>query len=120
MDEAERLADRIAVIAGGKIISRGTPDTLGDRSRAMTRIRFRLPPGSPALPEAITRFSVQGSDGVTQLAVEEPVKALHQLTSWALAQEATLQGLEVSRPSLEETYLRLIADAGLMTKRGQS
>ena len=119
MEEAERLADRIAVIAGGKIISLGTPDTLGGRSGAKTRIRFRLPFGLLTLPEAITRFSVQSTDGLVQLAVDEPVKILHELTGWALAQNVTLQGLEVSRPSLEETYLALIAGAGLTTEKGR-
>ena len=102
MEEAQQLADRVAVIARGRIIAQGTPDTLGNRSRAASRIRFRLPPGAPPLPDGIT-----ASDGV--ILSEEPVKLLNQLTGWALAHNVALDGLEVSRPSLEETYLELIA-----------
>jgi len=109
MDEAERLADRIAVIAGGKIIAEGTPDTLGGRSLARTRIRFRAPPGPVALPEAVARFAVTGRDNMVELLVNEPVRILNELTGWAIAQGVALSGLEVSRPSLEDTYLALIA-----------
>ena len=43
MDEAERLADRIAVIAAGRIVAQGTPETLGGRDRAGVTISFSLP-----------------------------------------------------------------------------
>jgi len=109
MDEAERLADRIAVIVGGNIIAEGPPDTLGGRSLARTRIRFRAPPGPLALPEAVARFAVARPDGAVELLVNEPVRILNELTGWALAQGVALSGLDVSRPSLEDTYLALIA-----------
>ena len=46
MDEAEQLADRIAVIAGGRIVAEGTPGTLGGRNRMAAAIRFTLPDGT--------------------------------------------------------------------------
>ena len=45
MDEAQSLADRVAVIDGGVIVAEGTPDTIGGRAQAAARIRFHLPPG---------------------------------------------------------------------------
>ena len=50
MDEAQVLADRVAIIAGGRIVAQGRPDELGDRGRRPTEIRFRLPTGSPPAP----------------------------------------------------------------------
>src|SRR5918912_3919895 len=46
MDEAEHLADRIAVIAAGRIVAEGTPETLGGRERMAARVRFTLPDGT--------------------------------------------------------------------------
>ena len=46
MDEAQYLADRVAVIAAGRIVAEGTPATLGDRNLARARIRYRLPAGA--------------------------------------------------------------------------
>ena len=46
MDEAQHLADRVAVIAAGRIVAEGTPGTLGDRNRAEARIRYRVPDGA--------------------------------------------------------------------------
>ena len=48
MDEAQALADRVAVISGGQIVAEGTPATIGGRDTARTRIRFALPPGCTA------------------------------------------------------------------------
>ena len=45
MDEAQQLADRIAVIAGGQIVATGSPETIGGRNTAAARIRFSLPAG---------------------------------------------------------------------------
>ena len=109
MEEAEQLADRIAVIANGKIIARGTPDSLGGRSEARTRIRFRLPPSHPPLPDGLAAIE---RDGVSELTSADPVRTLHDLTGWALAHGLPLTGLDVSRPSLEDTYLSLIAAHG--------
>jgi ABC-2 type transport system ATP-binding protein len=110
MDEAERLADHIAIIASGRIIAEGTPDTLGGRERAATIIRFRTP--SAGLPAALARLTRPGPVGITELTTADPVQVLNELTSWALTAGVALPGLEVSRPSLEDTYLALIAGAG--------
>src|SRR5205085_197574 len=59
MDEAQQLADRVAVIAAGRIIAEGTPDTLGSRDRAASRIRFRRPTAALPLPDMVMARTVE-------------------------------------------------------------
>jgi ABC-2 type transport system ATP-binding protein len=106
MDEAQFLADRVAVIAGGRIVAEGPPATLGERDRAQARIRYR-PPAGVVVPDQFR--GRPRSDGFTELRVDDPVRALHELTSWALDADVRLDGLEVTRPSLEDVYLDLTA-----------
>ena len=107
MDEAQELADRVAIISRGKIIEEGTPATLGGRDVARARISFALPAGysAPDLP-------VQGAadeNGRVVVEADEPTELLHRLTGWALDHGTTLPGLTVDRPSLEDIYLGLTA-----------
>jgi len=108
MDEAQNLADRVAVIDHGKIVAEGTPDTLGGRSTAQTMIRFEAG-GLPleSLPQAHT---VVG-EGVVEVPTDDPTRDLHTLTGWAVDAGFTLDGLTVTRPSLEDVYLAL-TDSG--------
>jgi ABC-2 type transport system ATP-binding protein len=91
MDEAQRLADRVTIIAAGEIVARGTPEDLGDREHAAATIRYR--------------------SGGREVVVETTsvVETLHELTGEALARGEELEGLEVRRPSLEDVYLELTA-----------
>ncbi|HEY8501063.1 MAG TPA: ABC transporter ATP-binding protein [Solirubrobacterales bacterium] len=91
MDEAQRLADRVTIIAAGQIVARGTPGDLGRRESAETTIHYR-----------------SGGREVT-VQTDDPVRALHELTGEALARGEELEGLEVTRPSLEDVYLELTA-----------
>jgi ABC-2 type transport system ATP-binding protein len=110
MDEAQFLADRVAVIAGGLIVAEGPPSTLAGRESAATRIRFRVLDGAQPPPiEGVEASSV--TDGVVELRTEDPTRALHRLTSWALERGMKLDGLEVGRPSLEDVYLELTGHA---------
>jgi len=93
MEEAQRLADRVTIIARGEIVARGTPEDLGERERAATRISYRA----------------DGREVVVETAT--PVKTLNELTAAALARGEDLEGLEVRRPSLEDVYLQLTAAA---------
>jgi ABC-2 type transport system ATP-binding protein len=108
MDEAEQLADRIAVIAGGQIVAEGTPGTLGGRNRMATTIRFSLPDGVGAveLPEEL-RALLAGEDGRVTLTTHTPLVHVHALTDWALGRGIDLADLSVSRPTLEDVYLEL-------------
>jgi ABC-2 type transport system ATP-binding protein len=114
MDEAQALADRVAVISGGQIVAEGTPSTIGGRDHARARIHFALPAGyAPAdLPVHGT-----AGDGLVTVQSTEPTQTLHQLTGWALQRGIALDQLTVDRPSLEEVYLRLTGHGGDVTER---
>jgi ABC-2 type transport system ATP-binding protein len=109
MDEAQRLADRVAIIVSGRIVAEGEPSSLIGRD-ASTQVRFRLPPGSPELSEEL-RKGATTDRGAIEVRTEEPVKYLHDLTGWALANGLELEGLTVSRRSLEDVYLDLTGEA---------
>jgi ABC-2 type transport system ATP-binding protein len=104
MDEAQYLADRVAVIAAGRIVAEGTPETLGDRNLAGARIRYRLPAGL-APPDTLP--GITDADGFTMTTSANVVQDLHRLTGWAIDNRVALDGLEVTRPSLEDVYLQL-------------
>ena len=107
MDEAQALADRVAIIAGGEIVAEGAPDELGGRRDAATMISFRLPEGVTAssLPAELAADAV--ANGEVRVRAVSPVQALNRLTGWALSNQVELAGLEVRRPSLEDVYLEL-------------
>ncbi|MGH2953108.1 MAG: ABC transporter ATP-binding protein [Solirubrobacterales bacterium] len=106
MDEAQRLADRAAIIAGGRIVAEGAPEKLGDRESQPTEVSFRLPSRvegrEPPLDGAVA-----GPDGTWTVTSDAPVELLHRLTGWALDRGIELERLEVRRPSLEDVYLEL-------------
>jgi ABC-2 type transport system ATP-binding protein len=111
MDEAQNLADRVTIIAGGRIVASGRPDELGDREHQPATISFRLPDGSAAaqLPAEVAGAARQ--DGRLTLSAADPVPVLNRLTTWALERGVELEGLEVRRPTLEDIYLELTASA---------
>jgi ABC-2 type transport system ATP-binding protein len=108
MEEAERLADRIAVLAHGEIVATGTPQTLGARELMDAQISFTLPSavGAEELPAALGAPAAD-DDGRFRVSAADPVQALFALTRWALQRELSLPDLEVRRPSLEDVYLQL-------------
>lgn len=108
MDEAQNLADRIAVIAAGSIVAEGTPDTLGGRQQADATIRFTLP-GSISVSELPFEPGAR-SDGKVVYSTREPTRLLNQLTSWAIERNLELDSLSVERPTLEDVYLQLVGD----------
>jgi ABC-2 type transport system ATP-binding protein len=113
MDEAENLADRIAVIAGGRIVDEGTPGTLGGRENMPASIRFSLPPGvaESALPENLRALVASAADGRVVLQSSQPLVDVGTLADWALGRGLDLPDLDVRRPSLEDVYLQLTATA---------
>jgi ABC-2 type transport system ATP-binding protein len=108
MEEAQRLADRVAIIADGRIVAQGSPGELAGRGSAAARISFRLPAGVACadLPE---QLAAAVGNGEVSLQADDPVPVLHELTAWALERRIPLAGLEVRRPSLEDVYLELTA-----------
>jgi ABC-2 type transport system ATP-binding protein len=111
MEEAQELADRVAVITSGRIVAEGPPKTIAGREKARTIIRFRLPEGAPSLPPLLEE-AAHSRDGSIELRVEDPVPALNELTSWALARNVQINALEVARPTLEDVYLQLTGAEG--------
>jgi ABC-2 type transport system ATP-binding protein len=104
MDEAQALADRVAVISAGRIVAEGTPSTVGGRDTARTRIRFALPDGCAIADLPVV--AVPG-EGLVTVETAEPTGTLHRLTDWALRRGVVLDRLTVDRPSLEDVYLNL-------------
>jgi ABC-2 type transport system ATP-binding protein len=108
MDEAQHLANRIAVIAKGVIVAEGTPETLGDRQNAEALVRFNLPEGVSVSELPITPSGVEKS--VVVMSHQSPTLLLNRLTSWALDRNVELEGLSVERPTLEDVYLQLVGE----------
>ena len=107
MDEAQALADRVAVIAAGEIIATGTPDNLGGRRDAASMISFEVPAGDADGIRVAVAGEWSGANGSLSLRTAEPIRSLHELTGWAIANGVELERLEVKRPSLEDVYLEL-------------
>ena len=93
MEEAQRLADRVAILAGGEIVGTGSPRELLS-AHAAVEIRFR-----------------RNGDEVV-IDTEDPTRVLHELTGRALAEGFELEGLEVHRRTLEDVYLELTREEG--------
>ena len=91
LDEAQQLADRVAVLRGGEIVRMGTPaELIGDSG--VTEIRFRR------------------SGELVRMKTIDPTRVLNELTAEALASGRALDQLEVHRPTLEDVYLELVGD----------
>ena len=91
LDEAEQLADRVAVLRDGVIVREGRPSDLTGGA-VETEIRYRS----------------NGAELVER--TKDPTRRLHELTAEALARGEELAGLEVRRPTLEDVYLELTAE----------
>jgi ABC-2 type transport system ATP-binding protein len=109
MDEAQALADRVAIIAAGRIVAEGTPADLAAAQRG-TEIRFTLPAEiAPAdLPRVSGGVATRGRN--VEISTDDPTRDLLALTGWAAGRGADLDGLTVTRPSLEDIYLTLTSD----------
>jgi ABC-2 type transport system ATP-binding protein len=119
MDEAEYLADRIAVLSAGRVVARGTPRTLGGRDHMATAISFTLPDGFATrdLPAGLCPLAGPGPEGSTLLHSESPLVHLQMLGDWALSSGFDLPDLDVHRPTLEEVYLSLTGSTSTKDQR---
>ncbi len=108
MDEAERLADRIAVLVAGTVVAEGTPETIGGRDRRAAEIHFTLP-GEIAVDDlpAAFRSSCTPSTRTVALTSTAPLVDVSTLAVWALERGIDLPDLEIRRPALEDVYLAL-------------
>jgi ABC-2 type transport system ATP-binding protein len=112
MDEAQALADRVAVMVGGRLVALGTPEEIGGRDTAPTEIAFHLPEGAALadLPRLNGASVSEPADGRALVVSTHGLLAAHTLTGWALERGYELRGFEVTQPSLEDVYLRLTAE----------
>jgi len=118
MDEAEHLADRVAIVVRGRIVAEGRPSDLAKGEHAAV-IRFKLPPGDAAPPAALGAANTGAAGDAWEIETEEPTRRLHALTSWAVERNIELRALTVSRATLEETYLRLTREAEQLEREGE-
>ena len=102
MDEAQHLADRVAIVAGGRIVAAGDPATLGGRDTARAIVRYRVPAG--VQPPADLGVA---ADGAVEFVPDDLARALHRLSGWAIENDVSLDDLQILRPSLEDIYLQL-------------
>jgi ABC-2 type transport system ATP-binding protein len=105
MDEAQFLADRVAMMFDGRIVAEGSPDELR-RRYTDTRISFRDTPAMGPLPDPGSA-AIHRENGRIEVHTARPTETLHLLTAWAVEQGVELDDLAVSPLSLEEVYLRL-------------
>ena len=110
MDEAEHLADRVAIIVRGKIVAEGAPGELVNEGKS-TSIRFRVD-ASPVTPPGDLGAEPLDNEGRYSIMTEEPTRNLHRLTSWALEHGIELEELSVSRPSLEDLFIEIVGAPG--------
>ncbi len=93
LDEAQELADRVAIIKDGRILAEGAPRELGaGAGTSPYRVAYR-----------------NGDGGIVERQTDDPTTLLHELTGAALARGERLDGLTVTRPTLEDVYLELTA-----------
>jgi ABC-2 type transport system ATP-binding protein len=93
LDEAQALADRVAIVKDGRILAEGAPGELG-AGATRSRVSWRDPAGE-----------------VQERETGDPTTLLHELTGAALARGERVEDLRVTRPSLEDVYLELTAEA---------
>jgi ABC-2 type transport system ATP-binding protein len=94
LDEAQELADRVAIIKGGRILAEGSPAELGVGGGSRYRVAY-----------------ANGDGEAVAVETDNPTTLLYELTAAALARGEELRSLSVTRPSLEDVYLELTADA---------
>ena len=111
LDEAEHLADRVGVLSRGLLVAEGTPAELtarqGDTIVSFTLIGDDLDGITRVLPANATRNGQR-----IEFTTADPTRDVHAITGWAIERGVPLDGLSVSRPTLEDVFLGL-ADAGM-------
>jgi ABC-2 type transport system ATP-binding protein len=118
MDEAQHLADRLTILRDGLVVAHGTAAELTQQSGGGTAIRFVMPTG-------VATDQLQQASGITPevsgnrvtLRTEQPQHVLYKLTSWAEDAHVELDGIEVTRPTLDDVFLELTGDG---TSQGDS
>jgi ABC-2 type transport system ATP-binding protein len=111
MDEAQHLADRVAILREGTLVAVGTMEEISGGLDAATLIRFRIPAG--VTPDAIgyvAQEQVSRSGDVATISTRDPQRVLYRLTAWADREKLELDALEAVRPTLEDMFLELTSE----------
>jgi ABC-2 type transport system ATP-binding protein len=110
MDEAQHLADRVAILREGRLVASGDLAEIGAGAGAQTVIRFGLPNGvSTDELASVLGQPLEVSGDIASLQVDNPQRPLHELTGWAEQRGIVLDRLEAVHPSLEDVFLELTA-----------
>jgi len=109
LDEAQELADRVAIIKAGVIVAEGPPEQLGGGSRT-TEITFVAPAGVD-LRDVLGGEPFELDHGLARIHTERPTRALATICGWAAERGIELERLQVARPTLEDIYLELVQEA---------
>jgi ABC-2 type transport system ATP-binding protein len=109
LDEAEYLADRIAVLVAGRVVAQGPAETLAGRDRMPATIAFTLPPDDVPhqLPEALAG-RVEHEGRRIRIPTTQALDDLDRLRGWSRERTLALEDLTVTRPTLEDVYFRLV------------
>ncbi len=112
MDEAQYLADRVAVMVDGQIVASGPPEAIGGRDELPTEIRFVLADGlTPSDLPDLPGCAVSAERGEVLITTSQGIAATHAITGWALERTIELPRFSVSQPTLEDVYLALTETA---------
>jgi ABC-2 type transport system ATP-binding protein len=107
MEEAQRLADRVVVIARGRVIAEGTPDSLG-RDGGESVVSFRVPAHNDGLP---LPAGARVERDTAEFTTTTPTRDLAPILAWAAGRGMELENLIVARPTLEDVYLQLTEES---------
>lgn len=108
LDEVQRLAERVIVLAKGRIVAQGPPAAISGPTPAAATVSFRQI-GGHELPAGPWE-TVSEHRGLLILETREPVEAARVLLAWAAGAGVDLQDFEVRQPSLEDEYLRITTE----------
>jgi ABC-type multidrug transport system ATPase subunit len=107
MEEAEQLADRVLVMAHGRLVAEGTTAELAAQLGAQAVITFRLPDGTSVSELPRLDGEVHALAPAVEVRTTSPTQTLHQLSGWAMARGTELAAMTVTRPRLEDVYFEL-------------
>jgi ABC-2 type transport system ATP-binding protein len=107
MEEAQRLADRVAVIRSGHIVAEGPPETLAGRELGTAVVSFRRPVRYVEDLPLPVGVGLERSNGRISFRTATPTRDLEPLIAWASRHDVELEALTITRPSLEDVYLEL-------------
>jgi ABC-2 type transport system ATP-binding protein len=118
MDEAEHLADRVAIVRAGQIVALGRPSELGRNDGESTVITFRAPPSGVEGLGGELGATLDVAGEMVSLRTGDAQATLGKLLAWAQRGSLRLEDLEVHRPSLEDVFLELTGEAPALSDSG--